>query len=108
MKLTKYQLKVLHVWLRYYHFGYSFDQWFRGYRKMMLILIILLAISIFLIWAGAPAFGWGYLGLCLGTVLRDITYFRLGRRTWPVMMDIINWDRAQQLVDAHNPPVEQK
>jgi hypothetical protein len=102
MKLTKYQLKVLRTWLRYYHSGYSFDQWFRGYRKMLFILMVLLAISIFLIWAGAPAFGWGYLGLFLGTVLRDITYFRLGRRTWPLSLDVIDWKRVQQLVDTHD------
>ena len=108
MKLTKYQLKVLRVWLRYHQSGYSFDQWFRGYWKMLLVMMILLAASIFLIWAGAPAFGWGYLGLCLGTVLRDIKNFRLGRRNWPLLLDIVNWDRAQQLADAHNLPVEQK
>jgi len=68
----------------------------------------MLAISLFLIFAGAPAFGWGYLGFCLGTLLRDITYFRLGRRNWPVMLDVINWDRVQQLVNAHDKPVETK
>jgi len=108
MKPTKYQLKVLRVWLRYYHSGYSFAQWFRGYWKVLLIMLILLACAIFLIFAGAPAFGWGYLGFFVGTVLRDITYFRLGRRNWPLMLDVVNWDRVQQLVDAHDKPVTTK
>ena len=108
MKLTKYQLKVLLLWLRYHEFGYGFEQWIRVNWRAWLILGLLLPVSIFLIVAGAPAFGWAYLGYFLGVFLRDITYFRLGRRNWSLMLDVVNWNRVQQLVDANEKPVTTK
>lgn len=105
MKLTKYQFNVLRLWLHYYHSGYSFDQWMRRSWKALLVLGVLLGISIFLILAGVPVIGWAYLGFFFGTLLRDLTYYRLGRRNWPLLLEIVNWDRAQQLVDAHDKPV---
>jgi|SRR6185312_14080086 len=107
MKLTKYQLKFLRAWLHYYHFGCTFSQWFRLSWKVLLFFAVMLVFSI-LIATAIPMIGWVCFAFYLGTVLRDFTYFRLGRRRWPVVLDVVNWDRVQQLVDAHEKPVTTK
>jgi hypothetical protein len=107
MKLTKYQLKVLRAWLRYYHSGYGFDKWLGINWKLMIFLVVMLALAL-VIATAVPVVGWTCFAFYLGTLLRDITYFRLGRRNWPVMLDVVNWDRVQQLVDTHDKPAENK
>jgi hypothetical protein len=107
MKLTKSQLKFLRAWLLFYHSGFTFGQWFRLNWKVLLFLAVLLVCSALLITA-IPLVGGILFGFYLGTALRDITYFRIARRRWPVVLDIVNWDRVQQLVDAHDKPAGQK
>jgi len=101
MKLTIYQLKFLRAWLSYYRFGCTFNQWFRLSWKVLLFFAVMLACSI-LIALVVPMVGWVCFAFYLGTVLRDFTYFRLGRRRWPVVLDVVNWERVQQLVDSQD------
>jgi hypothetical protein len=51
------------------------------------------------------AVGWGCFGLCLGAFLRDIGYYQVSRRTWPVSDRVIDWKRVQELVDSHDKSV---
>jgi hypothetical protein len=108
MKLTKYQLKALRLWLRYYHFGYGFDQWLKGNWKMLFLAAFMMACSVFIMFAGSAAIGCALFGFFFGTFTRDFTYFRVSRRVWPLTVDVIDWKRVQQLVDAHDQPAEIK
>jgi hypothetical protein len=99
MKLTSSQLKFLRAWLQFYHSGFTFGQWFRLNWKVLLILAVMLVLS-GLIASVIPIVGWLCFGFYLGLASRDITYFRIARRRWPAVLDVVNWDRVQQLVDA--------
>jgi len=101
MKLTKSQLKFLRAWLVFYHSGFTFGQWLRLSWKALLIIAVLLVISGFVA-AALPLLGGILFGFYLGTVLRDISYFRIARGRWPAVLDVVNWDRVQQLVDAND------
>ena len=46
------------------------------------------------------AVGWGFFGLCLGAFLRDVGYYQVSRRTWPLTRELIDWKRVQELIDA--------
>ena len=81
MKPTKAQLKFLRAWLLFHHSGFTFGNWFRLNWKALLIVALLLVFSA-LIALAIPLVGGILFGLYLGTLLRDITYFRIARRRW--------------------------
>ena len=103
-KLTRHQFKVLRVWLRYHSSGYSIAQWFRNCWKSWLLLGVLGAWSFFCVVPVSAAGGYGFLGLCIGAFLRDIGYYQVSRRAWPVTDRVIDWKQVQELVDSHNKP----
>jgi hypothetical protein len=107
MKPTKSQLKFLRAWLLFHHSGFTFGNWFRLNWKALLIVALLLVFSA-LIALAIPLVGGILFGLYLGTLLRDITYFRIARSRWPAVLDVVNWDRVQQLVDTHDEPANTK
>jgi hypothetical protein len=107
MKLTKSQLKFLRAWLLFHHSGFTFGHWFRLNWKVLLIIAVLLVCSAFVA-AAIPLVGGICFGFYLGTASRDITYFRIARRRWPVVLDVVNWERVQQLVDANDKSVTTK
>lgn len=53
---------------------------------------------------GVSSWGYGFLGLCIGAFLRDIGYYQVSRRAWPVTDRVIDWKQVQELVDSHNKP----
>jgi hypothetical protein len=105
MKLTKLQFKVLRVWLRYHSSGYGIGQWFRSCWKSWLLLGVMGAWSFYFVVPESAAVGYGFFGLCLGAFLRDIGYYQVSRRTWPVTERVIDWKQVQELVDSHDKPV---
>ena len=108
MKLMRLQLKVLRVWLRYHSSGYGIGQWFRTCWKSWLILVGMIAFSYYFIVPAVPAVGWIYFGVCLGAFIRDIGYYQVSRRTWPLTDRVIDWKQVQELVDTHDKPMAEK
>jgi hypothetical protein len=100
MKLNRLQLKVLRVWLRYHASGYGIGQWLRTCWKSWLVLAVMAAWSYYFVVPVYSGVGWTFFGLCLGGFLRDIGYYQVSRRTWPVTDKLIDWERAQELVSA--------
>ena len=105
MRITKLQFNVLRVWLRYHVSGYGIGQWFRTCWKSWLLLAVMAAWSGYFVVPFSPGVGWGFFGLCLGTFLRDIGYYQISRRAWPVTDQLIDWGRAQEFVNAREKSV---
>jgi hypothetical protein len=101
MKLTRLQYKILKVWLRYHDAGYGLGQWLRTCWKSWLLLSVMGAWAYYFAVPVSPAFGWGYFGLCLGAFLRDIGYYQVAQRNWPVTNKVIDWKLAAELVELH-------
>lgn len=40
-----------------------------------------------------------FLGFLIGAVARDIGYFLSGKRNWPTLSQIIDFDKARQLLE---------
>ena len=40
------------------------------------------------------------LGIILGMMARDIQYFFIWKRIWPVMETVLNWERIEALLDS--------
>ena len=105
MKLTRVQFKVLRVWLRYHSSGYGIGQWMRSCWKSWLFLAVMCAWSYYFVIPVSAPVGWGFFGLLVGAFLRDIGYYQVSRRTWPVTERVIDWKQVQELVDSHDKPV---
>jgi hypothetical protein len=75
MEITRYQLKVLRVWLRYHAAGYSVGQSFRTGWKPLSLLVAMSALAYTFVVPASAAVGWGLVGLCLGALLRDLGYY---------------------------------
>jgi hypothetical protein len=105
MKLTRLQFKVLRVWLRYHSSGYGIAQWMRSCWKSWLFLGVMCAWSFYFVVPVSAPVGWGFFGLLVGAFLRDIGYYQVSRRTWPVTERVIDWKQVQELVDSHDKPV---
>ena len=101
MKLTRLQFKILRVWLRYHACGYGIGQWMLTCWKSWLLLGAMGAWSCCFVAPLSPAAGWGLFGLCLGAFLRDVGYYQVSRRTWPITDLVFDWKRVQELVSAY-------
>lgn len=100
MKLTRLQRKVLKVWWRYRTDGMGVGPWLRQCLRSWLLLGGLCAYSYFFIVPYAPAVGWSFIGLCLGACLRDVGYYQMSRRAWPVTKEVIDWKRVSDMMES--------
>jgi hypothetical protein len=101
MKLTRLQYKALKIYRRYDTEGFTISQVFRICWKQWLLLAALgIFCSVCLIPA-LPALGWLYVGICGGAFLRDVGYYQVAFRMWPVTRQIIDFKRVSELIESH-------
>ena len=109
MKLTKIQL----AWLRQYEKFRAGSPTVSGIiRACWLSWLFLLcgAAFGFLVTneVGSPAVGWLVIGMCAGAFLRDIGRFQVLFRTWPVLREVISWERVRELIQTHESAAQPK
>jgi hypothetical protein len=66
-----------------------------------LFFAVLSALCFFFLVPCSPESGWLSIGLLLGAFFRDIGYYQVSRRTWPVTDQLIDWKRVSELIEAH-------
>ncbi len=101
MKLTRLQYKALKIYRRYDTDGFTVGQVLRNCWRQWLLLAAGGAFGYFFVVPAWPAVGWLYLGLCVGAVLRDIGYYQVAFRIWPVTRQILDWKRVSELIESH-------
>ena len=103
MKLTKIQLRLLR---QYEKFRAGSPTVSGIIRACWLSWLFLLGGAAFGFWvttaAGMSAVGWFTIGMCAGAFLRDIGRFRVLFRTWPVLREVISWERVRELIQTHD------
>lgn len=104
MTVTRLQRKVLKTWWRCHTEGYRVGPWLRQCSVSWLPLLGMGVYSYFCIVPGFPAVGWAFIGLCLGACLRDIGYFQVTRRSWPVTQQVIDWKRVSEMIESSDGP----
>ena len=100
MKLTKRQLKLLKFYAKYQTKPLTLFSIIRPFWIMWLLLLIPLAAGCWCIWAGWPAIGWVLIGASIGAFLRDLNRILSLFCTWPVLHEIINWERLEELIQT--------
>ncbi len=103
MTLTKIQLKLLKNYERYHADSLTVSGIIRTCLLSWLLLLVSAAIGFWATTAvGVPAAGWLVVGMCAGAFLRDIGRFQVLFRTWPVLREVISWERVRELIQTHD------
>jgi asparagine N-glycosylation enzyme membrane subunit Stt3 len=111
MKLSRTERQLL---LAYQGFQTSPPNLLRVLRKLWrtwLLLIVYVALCCFLICYLMPRFAYlGLLpaGLVFGAILRDLGISLRLIRVWPVLTQIIEWNRVHALLQADGLPADQE
>ena len=92
MKLTRYQLKVLKIWLRYHAFGFTFTELLKTSWGQWLFLIAAAMYVYFWRMPTDSAFVNLFFGICIGILIRDFSYHQETRRIWPIFDKLIQWN----------------
>jgi len=98
MKLTKLQLKLLKFYAKYQTEPLTLFKIMRAFRLAWLLLLLPPAFGYYYIRVGLPALGWVFIGTTIGAFLRDVNRILSLFRTWPVVHEIINWERLRELL----------
>ena len=100
MKVSSLQRKTL----RRYQ-GLQSDQAsvFGQIRRNIGIYIYLMVVAIIVVPIGmiiSQNFGMLLIGIILGYIIRDVRHFIATKQVWPIMADIINWGRIEELLSS--------
>lgn len=98
MKLTKLQFKILRFYAKFETEPLTLFKIVSVFRLTWLLLLLVPALGWWYIWAGLPALGWVFIGAGIGAFLRDVNRILSLFRTWPVLHQIINWERLRELL----------
>jgi hypothetical protein len=101
MKLTRLQYKGLKIYRGYETAGFTVGQLLRRCWKQWLLIAAFGLFSFFFLVPAWPALGWLYVGLCGGAFLRDVGYYQVAFRMWPVTRQILDWKRVSDLIESH-------
>ena len=101
MKLTPFQYQALKIYRRYHANGLTVSQvlWICWWQWALLVGWA--AIAYFLVTPHFPSFGYLVVGLAGGALLRDMAYYRMAFRLWPVNREIYDWKRVSELIALH-------
>jgi hypothetical protein len=99
--MTRLQLRNLQVYLKYRERPMTVAGLFwTNCRLYILLLIPFGAAAALFYFAG----GWRLVGYALvalfSLLLRDIGYFRRSARIWPVVKEVLDWEKIEGLVSA--------
>ena len=107
MLVTRKQRLMLAVYRKYHRGGISLWRIYRlcGWRiavvPVYFTLAAVLCFAYGINWAGLLLVGFG-----AGAVLRDLAYFRRSVAVWPLIEEITDWDRVDQLFDDKASPTD--
>ena len=105
MKLTRLQYKALKIYRRYDTEGFTLRQVLRLCWKQWFFIVAFGVFSYFCIVPVLPTLGWLYVGICGGAFLRDVGYYQVAFRMWPVTRQIVDFKRVSALIESHEKDV---
>jgi hypothetical protein len=101
MKFTRLQKNVLQMYWRYHTGGWRLGPFFRAnWWRWLLLTLVAVGGSWFVSQVSSWAAGL-VIGLCAGAFFRDIGRLLQSYRTWPLVEEVMNWQRVEELVQSH-------
>ena len=82
-------------------------RFYRIFWPYYLLQVAILGSAAAIFWyAETDAVAIGVIGVMVGSLLRDIYWFRRSLATWPTLDAIVDWDRVDKLLGLDNPSQE--
>lgn len=100
MKHTRLQKAVLRLYWCYHTEGWRLGPYLRANALRWLLLLAIAAGAGWVAFHVAPWVAALYAGMCLGAFLRDVGRLLQSRRLWPLVEDITDWRRVEQLIET--------
>ena len=96
--LTQVQVRTLGLYLHFRTVNPTILRLFGYNTKLYLILLVLSSIVTALVWFFVQsAVGCLFITFILGAIVRDIGHFRRTVRNWPLVREITDWEKAEEL-----------
>jgi hypothetical protein len=106
MKETSDQVRAQRLLSLRVHDAYGFGTFLKLNARRYVFRIILSAVGLTIIaFTGLWAWFAFFLGMVVGAFLRDMSWVRSNRRTWPFTKKVTNWDLVETLAAAERPPM---
>jgi len=105
MRLTTQQLQQLKKMREFREVSPTIARYIRlGWRAYAYLLVVGAAGIIFFLWAGWPAASTFFAGMVLATFLRDLGWYRRMVNSWPLVHEITNWQRVDEILNQFHTP----
>jgi hypothetical protein len=98
MKVTGQQLTLLKFYQKHQEKPLTLMDGVRQFWLLWFGLLFVTAAGLGFIDAGWPAVGWVFIGVTIGSFLRDLKRILSMILAWPVLREIIDWDRVRELL----------
>lgn len=103
MKLSQHHRRVLLIYQEYRRSGVSVATMYRyAWKSLAFLFAYILLVAIVMLVMGLPWVAALIGGMALGALFRDVAYIRQAFRLWPLLSQIINWDRITELLEQDN------
>lgn len=98
MELSPLDKRVLATYQQHKQHGFSRQAFFRGFSRRLIVLVVCtIATSLAFLYLDAAWAAALVVGVTVGSLLRDVAYFRQTKRIWPLLAQIIDWDQVAAL-----------
>jgi len=105
MKLTPFQYKALKIYWRYHTGGLTVSQVLKVCWSQWALIVGFGVVAYLLLVASSPALACLAVGIFVGALLRDVGYYRVAFRMWPVNREIYDWKKMSELIESHEKDV---
>jgi hypothetical protein len=100
MKLTRLQKRVLQIYWRYHVGGWALAPFLRANWWHWLFLVLYAVLGGWFLAQVSPWAAGLVVGLAMGAAARDVGRLIQSHRTWPLLHEITDWPRVEQLIQS--------
>lgn len=73
-----------------------------AWKNTLLLTLLCLGAAAFFYWGGWPAASGVFVGMLIGTLARDLGWYRKLVRNWPLSEASTNWSRVEELIQRNS------
>ena len=99
MRLTRFQRKTLENYRRFHDTPPSFGRMIMlAWRGLALLIVYFMFLTFISFYAEISSVGFICIGMCVGALSRDLGLFRRYVELWPVLSQVFNWPKINELL----------
>lgn len=107
MQLTGLQLQALKRYHKFHRENFHSSILYLAYGKVWFLVVIFCGVSYWLTTRDSSpsiqALGWAGIGYFAAIALNTVKTIRVAGKFWPLLDEIINWERAEEILKENDP-----